>query len=191
MSDVSAAPEGGGNRKLNRAVGISVVVLSTVMALGKVKDDNIVQAMQKAKADAVDTWSEYQAARLKLHLSEASLAQARTVAAAVPAAAAALQAQATEQQAAIDKYTARSKELSDKAKAYEQSYDAMNYRDDQFDMADVFLSIAMAVIGVSALIESWPLLLLGWASASVGALMVAAGFAGWTLHSDWLASLLG
>ena len=42
MSDVSAAPEGGGNRKLNRAVGISVVVLSTVMALGKVKDDELV-----------------------------------------------------------------------------------------------------------------------------------------------------
>ena len=120
-----------------------------------------------------------------------TLGPARTVAAAVPAAAAALQAQATEQQAAIDKYTARSKELSDKAKAYEQSYDAMNYRDDQFDMADVFLSIAMAVIGVSALIESWPLLLLGLASASVGALMVAAGFAGWGLHSEWLASLLG
>ena len=147
--------------------------------------------MQKAKADAVDTWNEYQSDRLKLHLAEASLAQARTVAAAVPAAAAALQAQVAEQQTAIDKYTARSKTLSDKAKAFEASYDAMNYRDDQFDMADVFLSIAMAVIGVSALIESWPLLVLGWVSASVGTLMVAAGFAGWGLHSDWLASLLG
>jgi hypothetical protein len=44
---------------------------------------------------------------------------------------------------------------------------------------------------VSALVESWPLLALGWASASVGALMVAAGFAGWGLHSGWLSSLLG
>ena len=33
------------------------------------------QAMQKAKADSVDAWSEYQASRVKLHVDENSLSQ--------------------------------------------------------------------------------------------------------------------
>jgi len=41
------------------------------MAISKIKDDNIVQSMQVAKADAVDTWGEYQATKIKHHLSGA------------------------------------------------------------------------------------------------------------------------
>src|SRR4051812_39279849 len=57
-------------RALNNAVAITVVALSVFMAVSKIKDDNIVQAMQAAKADALDTWNEYQAERLKLHFAE-------------------------------------------------------------------------------------------------------------------------
>src|SRR6185436_9934423 len=62
--------EGGSNRRLNRFVAMTVVMLSIAMALTKIKDDNIVQAMQADKAASVDTWSEYQAARVKLHITQ-------------------------------------------------------------------------------------------------------------------------
>jgi len=55
-------------KHLNRKVAISVALLSTFMAVSKVKDDNLVQAMLQAKTDAVDTWNEYQSKKLKHHL---------------------------------------------------------------------------------------------------------------------------
>jgi hypothetical protein len=42
-------------RTLNRAVAVTVVVISIFVAVSKIKDDNIVQAMQAAKADVLDT----------------------------------------------------------------------------------------------------------------------------------------
>jgi len=73
--DAAAAHHRRYEKRLNDLVAITVVILSVFMAVTKIKDDNIVQAMQLAKADAVDSWAEYQAARIKLHLDENSLAQ--------------------------------------------------------------------------------------------------------------------
>src|SRR5262252_11153379 len=56
--------------RLNNWVAICVALLAAFMAIAKVKDDNIVQAMLQAKSDAVDTWSEYQSSRIKSHLLE-------------------------------------------------------------------------------------------------------------------------
>src|SRR5882724_1035935 len=56
--------------RLNSLVAISVALLAAFMAVTKVKDDNIVQAMLQAKSDAVDTWGEYQAKKIKHHLVE-------------------------------------------------------------------------------------------------------------------------
>ncbi|MBO0799681.1 MAG: DUF4337 family protein, partial [Blastocatellia bacterium] len=51
-------------------VAISVAVIAAFMAVTKIKDDNIVQAMLQSKSDAVDTWSEYQSKRIKQHVLE-------------------------------------------------------------------------------------------------------------------------
>src|SRR2546421_6971563 len=56
--------------RFNNWIAVSVAILAAFMAITKVKDDNIVQAMLQAKSDAVDTWSEYQSKRIKHHLSE-------------------------------------------------------------------------------------------------------------------------
>ncbi|MPQ71889.1 DUF4337 family protein, partial [Pseudomonas sp. MWU12-2323] len=47
-------------KRLNSWVALTVVLLSVLMGLGKLKDDNIVQTRQLQKADAADAWSEYQ-----------------------------------------------------------------------------------------------------------------------------------
>ena len=67
----------GAGKRLSDLVAVTVVILTVFMAISKVKDDNINQAMQKAKQESVDAWAEYQAARIKLHLDENGLAQLR------------------------------------------------------------------------------------------------------------------
>ena len=44
------------DRRLDKLVAATVLGLTVFVAFCKIKDDNIVQAMQVAKADAVDTW---------------------------------------------------------------------------------------------------------------------------------------
>src|SRR5258705_1332624 len=61
--------------RLNALVAISVAVLATFMGICKVKDDNIVQAMQQAQADKLDHWAYYQARTLRIEVAEATATQ--------------------------------------------------------------------------------------------------------------------
>jgi hypothetical protein len=181
----------GGNSRLNRLVAITVVILSVFMAISKIKDDNINQAMQKAKAESVDAWAEYQSARIKLHVDENGLSLLRLLESTGQIDKTLAEKQAAEYEADIKKYTARSAETMAKAKALEAEYDRLNFRDDQFDMSDAFLSIAIAVSAVAALVETTWLLYVAWGSGGFGLFMGIAGFLGFNLRPDWLASLLG
>jgi hypothetical protein len=179
------------NKRLNDLVAVSVVILTVFLAISKVKDDNINQAMQKAQAEAVDTWAEYQAARLKLHVEENSLATLRLLETTGSINKELAEKQAAEYQSDIAKYEGRSKETMAKAKAREAEYDRLNFHDDQFDISEAFISIAIAVAAVAALTEVWWLLYFGWASGAIGIVFGVAGFANLNLHPDWLAKLLG
>ena len=61
--DSGKEPDSLTNRKshLNTWVALAVALLATFMGVCKVKDDNVVQAMQQAQADRLDHWSYYQA----------------------------------------------------------------------------------------------------------------------------------
>ncbi len=174
---------------LNRLVAITVVILSVFLGLCHIKDDNLVQAMQQSKADAVDTWSEYQATRTKLHIDEGALNQLGVIGplAKDPAAVA---AQTEKLAAQIAKYKAETPALQAKAKGFEAAYDAMNYHDDQFDAADALTGIAVSVAAVAALAEAEWVLGVAWVFGAFGVLMGVAGFAGWRIHPDFLAQLL-
>src|SRR5436190_9943704 len=91
---------------LNTWVAISVAVLATFMGICKVKDDNIVQAMQQAQADKIDNYSWYQARNIREEVARATAAQLTAQLAATPADARA----AVQQQ--IDAYNALAKEQS-------------------------------------------------------------------------------
>ncbi len=180
----------GDNKRLNKLVAATVVILSVFMAISKVKDDNIVQAMQKAKSDSVDAWAEYQAARIKLHVEENSLATFRLFEPLnIDKAFAARQM--AEYDADIRKYKVRSAETMKKAKDLEAEYDRLNFRDDQFDMSDAFLSIAIALAAVASLVEMYWLLVVAWGSGATGLLFGIGGFIGLNLRPEWLAQLLG
>ena len=99
--------------------------------------------------------------------------------------------QAAEYEADIKKYQARSAETMAKAKTLEAEYDRLNFRDDQFDMSDAFLSIAIALAAVAALTEAFWLLVVAWGSGALGIMFGGAGFLGLNLRPEWLAQLLG
>src|SRR3984893_10148509 len=62
-------------RKLNTLVAISVALLATFMGICKIKDDNIVQAMQQAQADKLDHWNFYQARNIRQEVAKATVTQ--------------------------------------------------------------------------------------------------------------------
>lgn len=181
----------GSDKKLSNLVAVTVVILSVFMAVSNIKDSNINQAMQKAKADSVDAWAEYQASRIKLHVDENGLAQLRLLETAGNFDRALATKQAAEFEADIKKYQGRSKETRAKAERLEKEYDQLNFRDDQFDMSDAFMSIAIAVSAVASLVDSFWLLYVAWGSGGIGIGFWIAGFAGLGFRPEWLAQLLG
>jgi membrane-bound ClpP family serine protease len=177
--------------RLNNWVAVAVAILAAFMAVTKVKDDNIVQAMLQDKSDAVDTWSQFQSKSIKQHLAELGREQTQALRSTVTAQnASQLDEQVKSYEAEIDRYKQETKELQDKAQGYEAQYDALNYRDDQFDLSDAALSVALAMLAVTALTgKRWLL----WASlvfAGFGLIMGLAGLFGLHLHPDALSRLL-
>lgn len=177
------------DKRLNRMVAITVVVLSVVTGLCNIKDGNIVQAMQQAKSDSVDRWAEYQATRTKAHIAETARLEVAIGAAgaARPETAAALQTLDRE----IAKYRAETPALAAEAKGFMDQYNALNVHDDQFDASEALISTAISVAAVAALVESGWVLSGAWIFGAIGVFMGFCGFAGLAFHPDILSNLLG
>src|SRR5213592_1202996 len=62
--DASREAQDQRKHRLNSWVAIMVALLATFMGICKVKDDNIVQAMQQAQAKSVDYWACHRRVRL-------------------------------------------------------------------------------------------------------------------------------
>jgi hypothetical protein len=176
------------DKAIDRGVALTVVVLSVFMAVANIKDDNLVQAMQLAKSDAIDTWSQYQATRTKAHIVTTARTEMTVIAGTNPSAPA-LKALA-DLDAESAKYAAETPKLKAKAQAEDAQYDALNVHDDQFDLCDALISIAVSLAAVAALAETRWLLVTSWVFGAFGLLMGVAGFAGWALHPDQLSALL-
>src|SRR3954470_11493207 len=73
--------------RLGTRVAITVALLATFLGVCKVKDDNLVQAMQQAQADKLDHWNFYQARNLREEFAKATVLQLRLQAQAQPASA--------------------------------------------------------------------------------------------------------
>ncbi len=174
------------DKRLNRLVAITVVLLSVAMGLGNIKDGNIVQAMAQAQSNAVDRWGEYQATKTKRHIVDTAAAELAATASA-PAATAAL----TAFRAESAKYAAAAPGLARQAKDFAAQYDALNVHDDQFDASEALISTAISVAAVAALTESLGVLWLAWGFGAFGLFMGVCGFAGWGFHPDVLSNFLG
>ena len=139
-------------------VAVTVVVLSVFTGLCNIKDGNLVQAMQQAQADRLDHWNFYQARNVRQEVAAAAVTQLTLAAAGAPG------AQQEGYRAAIASYEAivadqvkKKEELRLQADQDQRTYDALNYRDDQFDLSDTLIALAISLVslGGSATVIYW------------------------------------
>jgi hypothetical protein len=172
---------------LNRRVAVTVALLATFMGVCKIKDDNIVQAMQQAQADKIDHWSYYQARNLREEIAGAQATQLKLTAMGRPA-----QEQAAYVEA-IKKYQAlaadqkiKKEQVRAQAEKDQVTYDASNYRDDQFDLSDVLLAIAISLLAITTLTAQRWLYLAAMVPTVIGVFFGVAGLAGLPFHPGWI-----
>ncbi len=178
--------------KLNNWVAIMVAILATFMGIGKVKDDNIVQAMQQAQAKSIDAWGWYQAKKGRLQTVETALDNFEIQAAMTTGSA------NTVLQKKLDSYKALNSKLNTElpglekdAKGYDAQYDQLNYHDDQFDLSDALLAISISLFAVTSLTQKRWLFGLALVPTAFGVLFGLAGLFNLRIHSDLFARLLG
>ena len=192
---VDRAEEGGGGSNLNGLVALSVAIVATFTALCNVKGGNIGQAMQQAQAEVVDGWAYFQAKGTKLNIAESARDMLRVQAETTPGltveARALLARKIVEYDAKIAVYDSEKADIRRDTEGHQQRYDRLGIRDDQFDIAEATMSIAIALLGITALTKKRRLMYLAWMFAGFGAVLGIAGFAGWNIHPTFLARVLG
>lgn len=181
--------------RLNMLVAITVALLATFMGICKVKDDNIVQAMQQAQADKLDHWAFYQARNVREDVAKGTLLQLQLGLAAAPASLApGARTHYEEAIAHYEKFVGEQKQKKEELQAAagrdQATYDAANFRDDQFDMSDAFLAISVALLAVTSLTAQRWLYGLSLVPTTFGVVMGLAGLCQWSLHPAWLVGLL-
>ncbi len=180
---------------LNAVVAISVAITATFTALCNVKKGNVVEAMARAQAGSIDTWAYYQAKGTKLNIVESALDSLRIQRETTPGL-------TSEGRAIIDRklgdyaekirrYEVEKEEIKRKAEGFHEHYEVLDARHDQFDMAEALASIAIALLGLTALTQKKWLFYLAWGFAGLGIVLGLAGFVGLGLHPDFLARALG
>jgi hypothetical protein len=179
---------------LNTTIAVIVAVSAAFVALCNVKDGNIVQAMAQAQANSVDAWSYYQAKSTKQHIAEGMIDQVTiqrdTMPNLSPDAKALLDRKIADYAAKAKQYDAEKAKIKQSAEDFQRDYDRLNFRDDQFDMAEASLSLSIALLGVTALTQKRWLLLVGVIFAAFGVALGVSGFLGYNIHPSFIAKLL-
>ena len=177
--------------QLNTMVAISVALLATFMGICKVKDDNIVQAMQQAQADKIDNYSWYQARNIREEVAKATVAQLTAQAvAATPQGKAVFDEQIKLYQSVAQDQAEKKKIQQADADKADQTYNELNFHDDQFDLSDALLALAISLLAVTALTQKRWLFVLAMFPTLFGVVMGLAGLFGWHIHPNLLTKLL-
>ena len=177
--------------RLNAMVAVTIAVLATFMGICKVKDDNIVQAMQQAQADRLDHWNFYQARNIRQEVAMAMIEQLKLARLGRTAPeAAAYDATIARYEKVAAEQNQKKEELKQQAAQDQKTYDALNFHDDQFDLSDAALSLAIALLAVTALTHLWWLYWAAWVPIGFGVFMGLSGLLGWAFHPDALVKLL-
>jgi hypothetical protein len=179
------------NARLSTLVAITVALLATFLGVCKVKDDNIVQEMQQAQADKIDNWNFYQARNIREDVAKAAIKELQLAElGASPAADARYQEAIKQYEATVKDQETKKESVRATAEQDQKTYDALNYRDDQFDLSDALIALAISLLAMTALTHKPWLYGLSLIPTFLGVLMGLAGLLGWHLHSDLLAKLL-
>jgi hypothetical protein len=193
MNSIETADDAASNAagRLNSWVAITVALLATFIGICKVKDDNIGQAMQQAQADKLDHWAFYQARNIREEIARATATELRF---SIPRAGASVQPALD---SAIQRYTTLAAEqavkkdsLRAQAERDQATYDALNYRDDQFDLSDALVALAISLLALTALTHKRWLFWVALVPTIFGVVMGLAGLLGWRIHPEAITRLL-
>jgi hypothetical protein len=179
--------EGGG---LVSTVALLVALAATFVALASVKDRNITLRMNQAQAKAIDTWNYYQAKSMKQNLAESTLDELTTLNTSTAAGAAEAGKRIDSYKKNVSRYEHEKGEIKEEAEGYEKKYEALNQQHDLFDLCDAAMSVAIALLGVTALTRKRWLLAVAAAFLVTGAFFGIAGFMNLPIHPERLVSWL-
>ena len=179
--------------RLNSRIAIFVAITATFMAICNIKGGNIVQNMSKAQSKAVNNWAYFQSKSTKQNITENTLEILQTN---LHGPINALQKKELEADIAklkekVTRYEKEKNEIKTQAEAQEKAYDDMNVFDDQFDMTEAMLSIAIAMFGLTALTQKTPLFYFALSLSLLGMIFGFCAFLGISLHSEFIANILG
>jgi arginyl-tRNA synthetase len=184
--------EHGHESGLGSIIALLVALAATFVALASVKDRNITLRMDQAQAKSVDTWNYYQAKSTKQNLAEATLDELSALKGAAPAAAGPeLEKRITDYEKQVKRYEHEKGEVKEEAEGYEHKYESLNEQHDLFDLSDAAMSVAIALLGVTALTKKKWLLGVAAVFLATGVFFGFAGFMNWSIHPEsaikWLA----
>ena len=173
----------------NRAA-LLIAVLAAVLAVGGLGGGNATDDMVGSNIKASDTWAFYQAKNVRQTMYEIEAAKLKGALAAgtiAPAERASAETRLKDYESTIARYDSEpdpndpskgegKKELSAQAKAYEAAFDEASARDNNFDLADVALQLALVLGSVAILAVNRWILGLSLALGVVGSLLTLNGF---------------
>lgn len=180
--------------RLNSHVAVTVALLATFMGICHVKDDNIVQAMQQAQADKIDNYSWYQARNVREEIGRTAANQLRAEKAAAPPQAQAAFAKAIAASETLAREQgAKKKEQQAAADQADKTYNALNVHDDQFDLSDALVALAVSLLAVTALTQKRWLFWIAMVPTLLGVFYGVAGLLGLNgsfFHPDAIMKML-
>jgi len=98
---------------------------------------------------------------------------------------------------AITKYTAlvadqaaKKDSVRAQAESDAKTYDSLNYRDDQFDLSDTLIALAISLLALTSLTHKRWLFGFAMIPTAFGVLMGLAGLLGWHIHPDAITAML-
>lgn len=186
LSDtIQEASEHGRESRLNAIVAVWVALTATFMALCNVKDGNVVQAMSQAQAHGIDAWTYFQAKSTKEAILQSAVEQLKFQKA--PGSDDLIK----KDEEQIARYETEKADIKKQAEGFEKEYNDINVFDDQFDETEAFLSIAIALFGITALTKKRWLLFFAGGLSVLGIVLGFTAFLGISLHSDFISKILG
>jgi hypothetical protein len=197
MSDlndaISESVEHAGESKLNSKIALFVALTATFMAICNIKGGNIGQNMSKAQSKSVSSWTYFQSKSTKQNLSENTIEILNSQLSNLTSQKSReeIEKKILKYKEKVAKYEIEKNEIKAMALAEEKSYDAMNIFDDQFDMTEAILSIAIAMFGLSALTQKKELFFFAITLSILGIVLGLTGFLNISLHSEFISNILG
>jgi hypothetical protein len=93
-------------------------------------------------------------------------------------------------QSLVKDQAAKKDSLRTAAAKDQTSYDSLNYRDDQFDLSDTLIALAISLLALTSLTHKRWLYWISMVPTGLGVLMGFAGLLGWHIHPDAISQLL-